>query len=195
MDNNFRKDIVDYINQDKVRIQEDLTHIQEFKEQFYLSRGSKFIKQSYFVLLEVLAWVAIVAEIFWLIFLFRIPPFHKFLEMMVHVKNTEIYAPQDLDLVDWSIRGVVILLIIATFIISRLIAQLRRQNSKNISAGKGFTQLLSTEEKRLQALNALEQKYNYLFQNDIQIELEEFTNPLIPEPPKGDTYLDEEEKP
>lgn len=188
MENNFRKDVLAFFDNEKKRISADINEIQNFKDQFYLSRGNKFLKQSSYVLLETIVWVVFFAEILWLVFLFRVPPFHKFSEMMVHVRNTGIYSSSDLDLVDWSVKGLVVLLIIATFIIARQVANLRRQNSKTLTAGHGFTALMDVEQQRLKDIEALEEKYSYLKGDDIQIELEDFTNPLLP--PKGDQLLD-----
>lgn len=189
MENNFRKDVFAFFDKEKSRIQGDMNEIQNFKDQFYQSRGNKFLKQSSYVLLETIVWVIFFAEILWLVFLFRVPPFHKFSEMMVHVKNTEIYSSSDLDLVDWSVKGLVVLIIIATFIIARQVASMRKQISKSVTAGHGFTALMGVEEQRLKDIIEFETKYAYLIGDDIKIELEDFKNPLLP--PEGDRLLDE----
>lgn len=189
-ENNFRKDVFEHLKKEKERAQADIVNIQTFKDEFYQSRGSKFIKQSSFVLLEIIVWALVVAELFWLIFLFRVPPLHKFQEMLVHVKNTGFYAADDLNIVEWSVRGLVILIIIATFFVARMVSALRKQNSRAVHAGKGFMDLIDVENARLKDINDLEQKYVYLNAEDINIELENFTNPLMPPPPQGDELLD-----
>lgn len=193
MENHFRKDIFSFFQKEKNRSHKDIQDIQAFKDAYYQSRGTKIIRQSSYVLLEIVLWILVFAEIFWLVFLFRMPPFHKFSEMMSQANNSGIFSKTDLDIVEWSVKGLVILLIITTIIITRLVAGLRIQNNKTSKAGIGFMKLIELENERLKEIEELEKKYAYLQGDDIKIELENFTNPLMPPPPKGDTFLDEEQ--
>lgn len=189
MEQTFRKDVLDDIKWEKENINKQMELLQPMINALHKSRGAKLVSSSAYFISELIVWIGIIAAIAWLAFMFIIPPFFDLSNIIYDAKQTGKYTQQTLDTVEWSVRALLVLIIIFLFIIARQLAKLRNKNALSHVAGRTIADMQKKLQERIDKLNAFESKYDYIIHSDANIDIDGFVNPLPP-PPDGDRLLE-----
>lgn len=192
MESTFRKDVMDDIAWERDNINKQLEMLEPMTKELHRSSGLRFLSKTGYVFTEMIVWVLILVAIAWLAFLFKVPPFYIISDLTSAFESVkgELYSQtiaNNVAIFEWSIRGLVALIIVLLFIVARQLAKLRSKVDITQMAGKTIKDIKQKLEERLTQLKNLEDKYQYLLVNDAKIEPDGFTNPLPP--PDGDEVL------
>lgn len=195
MENTFRKDVLQDIAWEKENLNRQIESLEPLKKTLHRSKGMKMLSAGAYFMLQFLCWIAILAGIIWLIFLYKTAPFNELGNILFKAEQYQFSKPEQINLIEWSVRLLVFSIIVLLIIIERQLAKLRRKSTLTAVAGKTLAEVQQKLEERMNTLLAFEQKYNYLMHDDINIELDQFHNPLEPKdtppPPPGDRLLDD----
>src|SRR5690606_22366412 len=112
------------------------------------------------------------------IFVYLIPPFYEFSNVIFDAKQTGKYTQQTLDILEISLRAIIAIVAILCIIIARQLGKLRRKNKITTVAGQTIVSMQKKLEERLSILDAFEKKYDYILNSDAKIALDQFANPL-----------------
>lgn len=191
MENVFRKDVLQDIAWEKENINKQIELLEPMKKTLHRSKSMNVLSTSGYFFLQLLCWVGVVALISWLVFLFSVSPLYELSFILHNAEASQLAKAHEVSQIEWTIRLMVLALILLLIIVERQLNKLRRKSTLSAVAGRTIAEIQAKLEERMQTLLAFENKYSYLMQDDIHIELDQFDNPLDPPPPPpGDRLLD-----
>lgn len=191
MENVFRKDVLQDIAWEKENINKQIELLEPMKKTLHRSKSMNVLSTSGYFFLQLLCWVGVVALISWLVFLFSVSPLYELSYILHNAEASQLAKAHEVSQIEWTIRLMVLALILLLIIVERQLNKLRRKSTLSAVAGRTIAEIQAKLEERMQTLLAFENKYSYLMQDDIHIELDQFDNPLDPPPPPpGDRLLD-----
>jgi len=121
--------------------------------------ATRFFQAGFLLLLEFIVWILLVACFAFVVFMNKLYPFYL-LDQIAH-DNTVLqqYLFHDLQVLNWSIRGIVIFTGLLLFWIGRMLAKIRIKNSLINLAGKNMKTLIEQFFQRRSEIEALENKF------------------------------------
>lgn len=191
MENVFRKDVLQDLAWEKENINKQIELLEPMKKALHRSKSMNVLSTSAYFLLQLLCWIGVLALISWSVFLFNVTPLYELSFILHNAEAVQLAKPHEVNQIEWTLRLLVLALILLLVIIERQLNKLRRKSTLSAVAGRTIADIQTKLEERMQTLLAFEKKYSYLMQEGINIELDQFDNPLDPPPPpEGDRLLD-----
>lgn len=197
MESTFRKDVIDDIQWEKDNINHQIEMLEPMKNALHQSAGMKMLSTGGYLFTELVLWLLAIATIVYVVFAFNMTPFYELSNALNSSVRLGELKDHEMITVFWSIRSLIVLIAILIIIIARQLAKLRKKMKMTNVAGKTISDMQKKLEERMSTLLAFEQKYSYLLDKDITIELDQFANPIQKNddeqrllPPKGDIFLD-----
>jgi hypothetical protein len=140
-----------------LNLQEDL--IRDFQEQKKTISEQVDLHAGFIVFMEIIAWLSFLGCIAFALFMDKLYPFYLINQIAHDSSLAERYHQYDLNLLHWSIRGMVIFAALLLLIIAKMLGSIRLKNSVLHVAGRNMKLLVEQLLKRKAAMEGLEQRH------------------------------------
>jgi hypothetical protein len=155
----LQEDLIKDFQDQKRTINEQIKLIDPMATSLRMPVAHRLLNSTVSVVLEILCWLLVVASIGFVFFMDKMVPFYALSKLIQVGKSLDGFTEKELDMVQWSVRGLVILIALLFLIIARMLAKIRLKNSILHLAGKNMKQLVEENLKRRTAIDAIEQRH------------------------------------
>ena len=150
--------INDFQEQKKI-IREQIGLIDPLAASLRKPAAKRLFHAGFLVFMEIIAWLLFLAAIGTIFFLNKLYPFYLLSQMLHDTALSGRYKLYDLEMLNWGVRGLLILAAVLFAIMARMLAQIRKKNAVLHLAGKNMKVLVEQHLKRKAAIEALEQRH------------------------------------
>lgn len=155
----LQDDLIRDFQEQKQNITEQVNLIDPMATLLRKPAAQRLIHAGFLVVVEIFAWLLVLATIAFIIFMDKLYPYYLIPKLSNDANILAKYSEQDMRMLAWGIRAIAIVLIITFFIITRMVATIRKKNSVLNVAGKNMKILAEQMLKRKAAMEVLEQRY------------------------------------
>lgn len=175
--------IKDFLEQ-KRTINEQIKLIDPMATSLRRPVAQRLLHSSFSIFLEVICWLLFAGLLAYVVFMDRLVPFYVLSKLIQTGKGQPGFTDNELVALNWSIKGLVVLIALLVLVISRMLAKIRQKNAILHIAGKNMKQLVEENLKRKSAIEAIEQRHI--------MELPATTDSIVTPPakPHNDILLD-----
>lgn len=202
MNNQFAEDVRDDIIKEKESLADQVALLEPMVKGLKQSTGLRLVSSGSSILMEIILWALAIGALIYAALLMTIFPFSNLgLALVAAKKENPNFTLSQMNTIEYSVKALVVIIGILLVVIARQLAKLRLKSSGLHLAGKNIEGIRLELQERQAALQAFEQKYDYLLNANAKISVDGFSNPLTPPqntslntltplpPPTGDEYL------
>lgn len=177
---NLTRDLILDFQDQKVQLEKQIQQTDPIATALHIKAGRHFFQTGFILFMELLVWILLVASVAFLIFMDKLYPFHFLYQIRVDTTLARPHSSSDLDILIWSVKGLVVLLALVLFWTGRLLHKSRKKNALMKQAGSHLRKLMQLFFERQRNIRILEDKY------PLQLPPNSDTVELPPSPPAGD---------
>lgn len=164
--NNLKEDLIRDFLEQKKSINEQLLLIDPMAASLRKPAAKRLFHNGLIILFEILAWLLFLGCIALIFLMDRIAPFYIMNRILHDSGIKEHYNMADLNLLNWSIMGLVAIIGILFLIIARMLASIRMKNTVLNIAGRNMKALAEQMLQRRAVIDSLEQRYQLELPSD-----------------------------
>lgn len=174
--------IKDFQEQKKV-IREQIGLIDPLATSLRKPAAKRLFHAGFLVFMEIISWMLCLGCIAVVIFQSKLYPLYLLSQMLHDTALSGKYKLYDLQMLDWTVKGILLFVALLFVVIARMLAQIRQKNAVLYLAGKNMKILVEQHLQRKAAMESLEQKHPISMPSDSD------TIILPPVKPHDDTLL------
>lgn len=164
--NQLKEDLIRDFLEQKKQLNEQLLLIDPMAASLRKPAAKRLFHNGMIILFEIITWLLFLGSIALIVLMNRLAPFH-IVERLIHDANIkEQYSAADLNLLYWSITGLIAIIGILLLIVARMLAAIRMKNSVLNIAGRNMKSLAEQMLHRKAVMNSLEQRYQLELPSD-----------------------------
>jgi hypothetical protein len=164
--NNLKEDLIrDFLDQKK-SINEQLLLIDPMAASLRKPAAKRLFHNGIIILLEIIFWLLFLGCIALIFLMDRVTPFHVLNQLMHDSDIKSHYNTADLHLLHWAIVGLIAVIGVLFFLITRMLAAIRMKNTVLHIAGRNMKALVEQMLHRKAVINSFEQRYEVELPSD-----------------------------
>jgi len=121
--------------------------------------AQRLLHGGFSIFLEIICWLLFAGAIAYVFFMDKAVPFYVLSKLIQTGKGQPGFTEKELFILNWSVKGLVVLIAVLVLIIARMLAKIRQKNAILHIAGKSMKQLVEELLKRKSAIEAIEQRH------------------------------------
>lgn len=164
--NNLKEDLIrDFLDQKK-NLNEQLLLIDPMAASLRKPAAKRLFHNGIIILFEIIAWLLFLGCVALIFLMDRLTPFH-ILTRLIHDTDLKTnYSTADLNLLHWAVVGLIALIGILFFIMTRMLAAIRMKNTVLNIAGRNMKSLVEQMLHRKAVIRSFEQRYELELPSD-----------------------------
>jgi len=178
------EDLIRHFQEEKESLEKEIALVDPMASAIRKPAAAHFFQSSFLLILQCLAWILVLAGIGLILFMDKVAPFY-YLSQMAHDNDIiQKYRQQDLEMLEWTIKGLVALLALLFFFSARMLGSIRHKNRILHLTGKNLKLLMERYFHRRAGIAQLGNKY--------PVELPENSDGIALPPPPSKLNGDED---
>ncbi len=179
----LQDDLINDFQEQKKIIREQIALIDPLAASLRKPAAKRLFHAGFLVFMEIIAWLLCLGCIAVIVFQNKLYPLYFLSQMLHDTALSGTYKLYDLQMLNWAVKGLLLLAALLFVIIARMLAQIRKKNGVLHLAGKNMKVLVEQLLKRKAVMESLEQRHPISMPSDSD------TIVLPPVKPHDDTLL------
>jgi len=180
----LQDDLIKDFQEQKRTINEQIKLLDPMATSLRKPVAQRLLHSGFSILLEIICWLLFAGTITYVILMDKLIPFYVLSKLIQTGKGQTGFTDKELFILNWSVKGLVIIIALLLLIIARMLARIRQKNAILHISGKNMKQLVEENLKRKSAIEAIEQRH--------MMELPASTDSIVtpPSKPHNDILLE-----
>jgi hypothetical protein len=158
-DSRLHDDLIREFQEQKKSLKEQLELLDPMVSSLHKPAYKRVIHSGTSVFFEIILWLLAAGIVVFAFFYAKVTPFFVLKRLMELGYAQHTFTDFEINLVGWSVQGLLLIIALLLIIIARLMANIRQKNNVIQLSVKNMKQIGETNVRRKAAIEGIEQKY------------------------------------